>query len=1104
MEIRWFGQALRWLILGAVCAWLVPGAFAAAFGTVVPVRGLPSDIALDAARGVVYVANMSAQQVDVVSTQSQTIVNSFPIGVPSSLALSPDGRYLLVAQYPNWTPPTPPSGTGPFQPPATPSPTPNPNASPSPSPSCSPLPNLTSIDLTGVKPPQQWIGCPGLGVRFGNDGKALLITTNDLDMVDPVAGTEQFLDSIYGLVSLQLPQLAPQFPKQFTEAGMGVSGDGNHIFATVSAGGSQTIEIQYYVPLGYIPFENPLAYFSSSTPPPGPRVVSVNQDGSLYMEDWVLISQSAGLQAQLPNTTGTFAYGTGLLDPIRNLVYVQAQLATPQVGAQTTQSILQVLDADNLTLREQLQLPENLIGTSVLDATGNIMYAASDSGLMILPVGSLLPATLLPQPLPNSVVYPQPAGSLPPTASSPLPRQPLPQAPQVFSSQEDLFFGGTFCNQHMVTETFNITDTSGGNSDFTLATAMTGVTISPLTGTTPATVSVTVDMSQYAATMGTSQGLIAITSNAAVNVPPPVRILINTPQPDQRGGIFDVPGTLVDLLADPFRNRFYVTRQDKNEVLVFDGSSYQLTNILRTGNTPMQLAISPDGKYLLTTADNSGGAKQFDLNALQFVQYIEFFDSIDDPGAHYPHSIAFSNGQILAASRVAGAWSQIDSIDLVSGTAQPFPNPSNSSPGTTSLGIWKNDVSSNTVLTASPSGNSIFAAEDNGAVLLYDATANTFVYARQDLTGLAGPYAALSDSTFVVDNSVLDTGLIVQNTLESASGSPSGFSAFAPLTLRTTTPGSASPGIIQKFDPATWESDGPIRMVESPLLGTTIATYTTPTTASAYPFTRTLAPLFFNGNAIIALTTSGLTVLPWTYDLQPAAPVINRVVNAADFTNAVAPGSVIEIRGSNLSAITASAPSLPASMPTVLGGSCALADGILIPISFASPGQINGQWPFEIDTPATVVLYTPNGVSNAFPVNVTAQAPAVFSTAIPGWQGLIPSVVRSSNGLTSTLSNPIHENDWITIFVTGLGDTSPSVGDGQPSPANPLAEAVLPTVTLGNSALEVTSATLVPGQVGVYQIVAHVPMKGVQLGMSVPLTIAAGTVSATVDVRVVN
>jgi len=47
-----------------------------------------------------------------------------------------------------------------------------------------------------------------------------------------------------------------------------------------------------------------------------------------------------------------------------------------------------------------------------------------------------------------------------------------------------------------------------------------------------------------------------------------VRLLINTRIPDNRGTIFNVPGKIVDVLADPVRNRFYVIRQDKNLVLI--------------------------------------------------------------------------------------------------------------------------------------------------------------------------------------------------------------------------------------------------------------------------------------------------------------------------------------------------------------------------------------------------------------------------------------------------------------------------------------------------------------------------------------------------------
>ena len=51
--------------------------------------------------------------------------------------------------------------------------------------------------------------------------------------------------------------------------------------------------------------------------------------------------------------------------------------------------------------------------------------------------------------------------------------------------------------------------------------------------------------------------------------------------------------SIVDVLADPVRNRFMIVRQNTNEVLVFDKSLRQVA-ALRTGNTPTQMAITAD------------------------------------------------------------------------------------------------------------------------------------------------------------------------------------------------------------------------------------------------------------------------------------------------------------------------------------------------------------------------------------------------------------------------------------------------------------------------------------------------------------------------------
>ena len=54
---------------------------------------------------------------------------------------------------------------------------------------------------------------------------------------------------------------------------------------------------------------------------------------------------------------------------------------------------------------------------------------------------------------------------------------------------------------------------------------------------------------------------------------------------------------------------------------------------------------------------------------------------------------------------------------------------------------------------------------------------------------------------------------------------------------------------------------------------------------------------------MISLTVSGVTVLPWNYDAAVAPPQISKVVNAADFTQLVAPGGLISVFGTQMSPV---------------------------------------------------------------------------------------------------------------------------------------------------------------------------------------------------------
>src|ERR1051325_6555009 len=77
---------------------------AAVFGNVVPIIGQPADIVLDEPRGVLYIANFTANRIDVMSTSDNTVHTSINVAAqPGGLALSPDGRYLVITNYGGWT-----------------------------------------------------------------------------------------------------------------------------------------------------------------------------------------------------------------------------------------------------------------------------------------------------------------------------------------------------------------------------------------------------------------------------------------------------------------------------------------------------------------------------------------------------------------------------------------------------------------------------------------------------------------------------------------------------------------------------------------------------------------------------------------------------------------------------------------------------------------------------------------------------------------------------------------------------------------------------------------------------------------------------------------
>ncbi len=1031
--LRKFGSNAK---LTAFAAWLLLTAglaSAGTFGRVVSIGGQASDLALDEARGVLYVANFTANRIEVMSLGDGSIQTSINVAAqPASIGLSPDGRYLVVGHFGNFASTAQSSSA---------------NA-------------ITVIELDSRTRQTYATRSPVLALSFGNDGRALVVTPVDFQLFDPVTGVFQILDTITNLTANTLPASLNNAPPSVVAASMATTADGRRIFGLTDA-----FVFRYEVAGKVVSVQNYI-----SDPTMGPRAISAARDGSYYMGGWVMTNSDGHNISQLPDVQGALDFGTNAIDSDRGVVY--SQYARSSLGPLISQKpILQVMDAPNLRVREKLQLPEPLAGKSVLNSDGSIMYAASASGVVILPVGS------------------------------------LDRVPRVVATEEEIVIRGNFCDRRASSQDIAIVSPGGIPADFTLVSNTAGVRVTPSAGVTPATVRITVDPAFFQNLKGTVTATIEVKSNAAVNIPASIRVVVNNREPDQRGTMVNVPGFLVDVLPDPARDRFYMLRQDTNEVLVYDGTNYGLITRMSTANTPTQMAVTFDRRYLLVGHENAQIVGVYDLETLEQQAPVIM------PRGHYPRSVATSGKAILAGSRFGGS-AVIDRIDLGSRSAILLP----------SLGVYQNQLNAGIALVGSPNGARIMAAMQNGDVMLYDANADTFTVSRKIADKLSGAYAASSFDQFVVGSTLLNASLVPVKTLDgTATTKTAGFAFVDQTGFRLTSeqaaastvsgvvtspfpnannpnprpvtntnapdPPSVLPaGVIQRTDLASGSGQRATRIAEAPFQGT-----------EQFPFTRTLAPLY-SRTGIVMLTVSGFTVVPWNYDALVAIPQITRVTNAADGSGSVATGGLVSITGRNLNPTNAVSREMP--LPTALGESCLTVNGVPTPVLFVSPTQINAQIPFNVEGNTTLVLRTPGGVSDNYNLVVRSAAPAVFRGQ--GEAEGVPTVVRARNNELVTLSNPVHRGDTISIYLTGMGKTAPEVEAGVPGPSNPPAVALTqPDVSIAGFPLDVIFAGMAPGQVGVYVINANVP-RGTPLGLELPLKVDQGSGSATVNVRVVE
>jgi uncharacterized protein (TIGR03437 family) len=233
-------------------------------------------------------------------------------------------------------------------------------------------------------------------------------------------------------------------------------------------------------------------------------------------------------------------------------------------------------------------------------------------------------------------------------------------------------------------------------------------------------------------------------------------------------------------------------------------------------------------------------------------------------------------------------------------------------------------------------------------------------------------------------------------------------------------------------------------------------------------------------------------------------PVINAggVVNAASYTAPLSPGSIGSIFGSNFSGDTLS--SNAAALPTSMLGVTVRLNGLLAPLFFASPGQINFQVPWELAGAATasvVVSAAGGAVSQSSTVAMAGYAPAIFTLGPPAaGQGTILTstfeVAASAESVPGFISRPARVGELVSIVCIGLGQVNNPPATRAPAWAAPLSVAAnTPTVMIGGFPATDVWAGLAPGSIGLYQVNARVPLQ-TPAGIAVPVVVSAGGVNS--------
>jgi uncharacterized protein (TIGR03437 family) len=231
---------------------------------------------------------------------------------------------------------------------------------------------------------------------------------------------------------------------------------------------------------------------------------------------------------------------------------------------------------------------------------------------------------------------------------------------------------------------------------------------------------------------------------------------------------------------------------------------------------------------------------------------------------------------------------------------------------------------------------------------------------------------------------------------------------------------------------------------------------------------------------------------------------VGAALNAASSVQqAIAPGEIVTLFGQGIGPATLTPFTVTNGfIDNQLAGVSVTFNGIPAPLIYVSSTLVAAVAPYELQgaSTANIAVTYQGAISATTAVPVTSAAPGIFTA---NTTGLGQAAAVNQNGSLNSASNPAGRGSFISLYVTGEGQTLPSGIDGKIAVTPPYPRPMQPvTVTIGGVAATVTYAGGAPTAVaGLMQVNVQIPANA-PTGAAVPVTVSVGQIAAQSGVTI--